>query len=340
MRRRAAHVGQDAPRTGAGGAPGGASAVAARRDVGAAPVTPHARTLAALLRVLHLDARHLRRADDVTAWLAEALYQRYFIGWHQPPRPRDDYAGEPGFVAELLARTAGATTWEAGFTVQRRTRQGSFVANDDVRLWVTDDDGLWPARARAGQRVAVRLPCAREAAIPGFFTVVSRAGRLQRDEAHLKLYLNLAPAAVPSLLDGLVSAPTLRRARFEAKVGNEPSHYGRRDTALVYVAPRDYRRVADWVLAFRARHPRAFRRASPPMTWPLAPGVSAAESPVGVDESFGAHRCRLLAEAVVAARRTGAPWPHAVAARFAAEGLDWQRPWLGQLPARWTRAPG
>lgn len=291
-----------------------------------APVPAHERALA---RVLATLPRPQREDADV---LAEALYQRYFIGWREPERPRADLAGDPAFVAELARRTAYAHTWQPGFVVEQRTPSGVFVVNDDIRLWVTAPADLRPRVTRTGQRVAVRLPCARESALPGFFTVVSRAGRLPVEAANLRLYLHVTPAAVAPLLEGLVSAPPLRSARFEAKVGNEPSHYGRRDTAVLYVAPRDFSRVAAWVLAFRRRQARGFRRETPPMTWPLAPGVAAAESPA-TDESFGAHRCRLIAEAVVGAR---GEWRDAVRRRFAREGLDWARPWLGRLPTAWA----
>ncbi|GMU60232.1 MAG: hypothetical protein AMXMBFR34_19950 [Myxococcaceae bacterium] len=295
---------------------------------------PHERALASLVARLRWPRR--RTPEELTPVLSEWLYQRYFIGWREPGRPREDLAGDAAFVAELLARVGEAQTWEAGFRVAQRTRAGAFVERDGLRLWVTDLTGLWPRPTREGQRVAVRVPCARESAIPGFFTVVSRAGRLEPGEPHLKLYLNVAPRAVPALLEGLVSHPSLRRARFEAKVGNEPAHYCRRDTALLYVDARDYRLVARWCLAFRRRHRSAFRAASPPMTWPLAPGLSAAESPPGDEESYGAQRCRLLAEALVGARQAQADWRSAVAARFAEEGLNWTRPWLGALAVDWT----
>lgn len=290
-----------------------------------ASVPPHERALARVLATLERDD-----ADG----LAEALYQRFFIGWREPARPRVDFAGDSAFVAELASRTGHAHTWQPGFVVEQRTPSGVFVLNDDIRLWVTNTGDLRPRAARRGQRVAVRLPCARESALPGFFTVVSRAGRLPAEAPNLRLYLHAAPAAVAPLLEGLVSAPALRTARFEVKVGNEPSHFGRRDTAVLYVAPRDFRRVAAWVLAFRRRHARHFRRETPPLTWPLAPGVAAAESPA-TDESFGAHRCRLIAEAVVSAR---GDWRGAVRERFAREGLDWARPWLGRLRDAWARS--
>lgn len=303
--------------------------------VRARPLT-HEASLARVLAGLPPRRHRVARREEATAWLAETLYQRYFIGWREPARAREDLAGAPDFVATLAARTAGATTWQPGFVVERCTPSGVFVVNDDIRLWVTNAADVRPRARRSGQRVEVRLPCARESALPGFFTVVSRAGRLAPRAPHLKLYLNVAPAAVAPLFKGLVSAPALSRARFEAKAGNEPSHYGRRDTALLYVEPRDYRRVSGWVLGFRRRLARHFRRDTPPMTWALAPGVAVAESPVETEESFGAHRCRLLAEAVVAAREAGADWRDAVRERFAREGLDWARPWLGRLSREWA----
>ncbi|MEW5738984.1 MAG: T3SS effector HopA1 family protein [Myxococcota bacterium] len=295
-------------------------------------MTRHERALASLLRRWPWALREAPVSE-----LAEWLYQRLFIGWREPSRPREDFAGDPAFVAELLARTGAARTWEDGFTVTQRSRAGAFVARDGLRLFTADASGLRPPRARTGQRVAVRVPCARQSAIPGFFTVVSRAGRLPEGEPHLRLYLHVTARGVPDLLEGLLTDSSLVRARFEAKVGNEPAHYRRRDTAVLYVTPRDFRAVALWCQAFRRRHARDFRADTPPMTWPLGPGLSACESPSGTEESYGAHRCRLIAEGLALAREEALSWAAAVSRRFAQEGLDWAQPWLGRLGATWLK---
>lgn len=295
----------------------------------------HERALAATLRRLRLP-RGAEWHPDTAAHLAEWLYQHLFIDWRPPSRARSDLSGSPWFVAELIARTARATWLEPGFTVTERTADGAFVSNGHIRLWVADQRSLTPHDAVTGEHVSVRVPCAREAALAGFFTVVSRKGRLEPDAPHLKLYLNVTPGGAIALMEGLVTSPALARARFEAKTANDPEHFGRRDTALLYVDPRDVARVVAWLRAFAARRPRALRDGVPPLTLELFRGVAIAESPTMSDESFGAHRCRLIAEGLVTSRREARDWRETVAQRFDREGLDWQRPWLGELPPVWA----
>ena len=289
----------------------------------------HAHALEAC--VARLPWEHLpRQLALATTALAEWLYGEYFIVW-RPSKPRHEYSGSPWFVAELNAHCSGPTTFEPGFRVTRRAAGGAFVEGGGVTLWVPKVRSLRPANAHVGEEVDVELPCAREAVLPGFFTIVSRAGRLDPAAPHLKFYVNATPEGALTVLAGLLELP----ARFEAKVTNDPAHFGRRDTLLVYVTPKHAERVADFLRGFAARR-SALLDETPPMTVPLSRGVAVAESPIHA-ESFGAHRCRLVAEGLLTARLEGAPALDAVAQRFDREGLDWAAPWFGALPRGWLR---
>jgi len=268
--------------------------------------------------------------------LAELLYERVFIDWQ--PGAADGFGEGPAFLAELRERVRGASYLEGGFRVTQREAQGAFVQSDAIRLWVTQEEALAPRRARVGRAVKVRLPCAREAAVPGFFTVVSRKGRLKPDAPYIRAYVNVWPQGALGLVEALVTDRFIKSARFEAQVVNAPSGYGRRDTALVFVHPPDWRRVVWWLRAMHRYEPSWFREATPPMTLPVLPGISAAESRPSEHDVFGAYRCRLLARALLESLRSGTPWATHARAVFAAEGLDFAAPWLGALGEGWTRA--
>ena len=68
------------------------------------------------------------------------------------------------------------------------------------------------------------------------------------------------------------------------------------------------------------------------MTLPLAPGLAFAEDPGG-GESFGVHRCLLLADAAVMAAERGLTAPDdrldVVRERFAEAGISLDTPYLG-----------
>ena len=78
------------------------------------------------------------------------------------------------------------------------------------------------------------------------------------------------------------------------------------------------------------------------MTLPLAPGVAFAEDPGG-GESFGEHRCLLLAEAVVTAAERGLGGAEdrleVVRERFAEAGTTLDAPYLGSSPGYAVDAP-
>jgi hypothetical protein len=251
--------------------------------------------------------------------LAEWLYARWFIGAPTAAAPDVEPAGDAAFVAELSARCEGAFTWQSGFT----RLSNDFVTDGHLRLYV--------ANAREQLRgtpknLSVRLPCAREGLMAGYFAVVSRAGVNAPDAVEHKLYVNATPAGAIELLGALLDAKSLRRTRFQAKTLNHPAHFTRRDTLLIYAEPEGTLRIARWLADFLKRHPRTVRAAIPPLVRPLVTGVGFAESPVG-NESFGFHRCRLVAEGLVTARRERRDWNDCVAERFEREGLDWSRPW-------------
>lgn len=303
------------------------------------------RSLERLAARLQLSRRSLRLPDGVHVprdaapqALEDWLYERFFIDWRAPAgRFSDSVGGAPHFTAQLL-EAAGTTSWfDDRFRVVSRHATGVFVENGVIRLFVRDRRDLRPARAASGRRVAVRLPCARESAMGGFFCFNSRRGRLHDDGPHLKIYLNLKPSLAPALLQGLLHEPSLRRARFDGKVVNDPDAFGRRDTALLYVAPGSITPVLQFLARLRRTNPRGFRAATPPFVLPLAPGVGLAESPPGEDESFGAQRCRLTAGGLLSWLEGEAPtaWS-GVSRQFEQHGLDASQPWLGVLPSAWV----
>ena len=280
-----------------------------------AEMTPHAAKLQPLVRRVPT-----RGATD---W----LYERYFIGARQ--RVQVEPSGDEAFVAELVAACGDARVWQRGFTLARRVKRGAFV-HGPVTLWVAErSTGVRPASARVGEAVSVSVPCVREAAMTGFVGLYARAGGTEHDEPHLKVYVNALPRGAVALFGALCSASELKTARFQAKALNHPRLYGRRDTALLYVRWSDAPRVVKWLGGFVRAHRAWFRDDVPPLTRRVGRGLAVAEAPFDTDESFGAQRCRLIAEGLTTARHERRAWNECVAERFERAGLDWDRPWLG-----------
>lgn len=269
-----------------------------------------------------LTALRAARRPPTEAALTEVLYQQWFIDWRAPADLSAQAAGDDRFVAALMG-AAGADTWLApGWTVTGRVGRNAFVSDGAVQLYVDAFTELSPRNPPAGADVRVRLPCARGCATPGFFLLVSRAGRAPA--VHDKLYLHLTPRG------GTAVVERLRRldARFEAKVANAAAAYGRCDSGVVYVDPAHRPKVARALLALSKEQPRLFGARVPPMTLPLGRGISVAEShPDDGEGSFGEERCRLVARALLLARTGGALEAHLRDVFFRA-GLDPAAAWL------------
>jgi hypothetical protein len=277
------------------------------------------------------EARVLGHRDAALLGLRQHFYSRYFSRWqplaHQRTRYSDRASGEPAFVAALTAAAHGASCWEPGWRVVKSDPSWAFVSNGRLNVFVDDRCQLEPSGALDGAAVQVRLPCARENLAPGFFYLFGRAGPIDRLAGHLKLYLNLAPAGAAPLVEALSRGPRLEALKFEAKLANSPAAYCRVDTALVYVEPDSYAGLLSFLRGVRRSHPAWWREGTPMFTRALGTGLAMAEVPPGLPaESFGRHRCRLVAEEVLSALEEGdgasASWLVRVAARFAREGLE------------------
>ena len=103
------------------------------------------------------------------------------------------------------------------------------------------------------------------------------------------------------------------------KCAVDPKQYARSDVIIAYLALETIERLAAPIAALSHAGVDEARRAGPPLTLRVAPGLTAAFDPGG-NESFGTHRCRLIAEAPGGGVDD-------VLARFAAEGIDPVRPW-------------
>lgn len=118
---------------------------------------------------------------------------------------------------------------------------------------------------------------------------------------------------------------------FRLKVLKDPSHFARCDASVVYVSRSDYRTAAEVLEEIYPRVAVHLRQKTPAFTKPLAEGVGFAEDP-GQWESFGLHRCRILADGMIRAYEQGKESIddrlQVVARRFADDGIDIDKPFL------------
>jgi hypothetical protein len=147
----------------------------------------------------------------------------------------------------------------------------------------------------------------------------------------VRLSWNVAASGAVTLVARLTYALNRAGLPFTLELLDDPARYARRPGAELLLARTDFdAAMASLRPLLRALGPH-LADGAPAFSRPLHRGLALAEEPRG-GESFGAHRCRLLAEAVVEAAehglRTTGERLAAVRDRFAADGVDLAAPYL------------
>jgi HopA1 effector protein family len=244
---------------------------------------------------------------------------------------------DPDFTRRLVAANAGHERWDKGWAIHQFGPNGqAFVRKGDLERVAMPGtfifDGIPGMAPQIGATVSLRVPHDTFDAQPGYYFAFGDALDELADQLSLvRLYFHCSPESALLLMREVTAALNRFQTPFQFKTPAAPALYGRTDAAVLYIGAR-YFPITAQIVAIVIGKVR-FETATPLFSKRLWPGVGAAVEP-GSGESFGSHRCRLTAEGIVDAWRQGGVQETrkrmaAIAARFAAAGLDLQRPWLG-----------
>ncbi|MFI6769400.1 T3SS effector HopA1 family protein [Streptomyces sp. NPDC050355] len=244
---------------------------------------------------------------DLLGKLSRALYDALHSGLTKESsalRPRRDRA----FETELAAVVPHPTT-EISAMVHEVHEEQILVERDGVRVWVPRATGNGNAPS-PGSRVTLQVNPVRAALSPGFLLVDS-AKPPHFEQPQLRVYIHLTdPDHAPAVWGAALSALAATEVSYRAKVISMPGHLPRRDGMVVYLG-RGAWHAARIVAEAVAGMPGTGSQTSV-LTEEMAPGVATAWEPV--DEragmrglSFGEHRSRVTAIALIEAATTGEP---------------------------------
>ncbi len=281
------------------------------------------------------DPQGVRRA--FVGNIRARLYDSFFTqGAPRPATTPEPWPpGEQRALSYELAAANEGTGWlQPGWRVVAQEDGRWVVQRADLRLWVTAEDIETGGGASGiGDAVAVRHSTDLPALSPGFYMARGDRGFSDGQPRVLdRVYLDLRrEGAVPFVRE------TTRRLNgaglaFMAKVVDEPGGFDRRDAAVLFFERRDRKRALDAAGDLARALAPFLDGGAPAMTFPLAPGVAFAEDPGGA-ESFGSHRCLIIAEAAVDAAERGLGSLEdrldLLRERFAQEGITLEAPHLG-----------
>jgi hypothetical protein len=266
---------------------------------------------------------------DLAAALELRLYADLYCTGGAAPAAPTRVEPSPRWPSEAVMALTRAVTGrrpvERGWTVTGRNRDELIVRRDGLTLRAVRGDVARRSGNENEPGVALRLPAVRIGTPDGFFVVYGGVTDAGRTPARLdRFYANVRGEGRPGFVRRLTGELNRRDVPFRLKVINDPSS-ARCDSAILYTAADRRDEVADLVSGVAARCVTHLRRRVPVFSHTLAPGIGFAEDPQ-TDVSFGTHRCRIVAEALIGARRRGLSGREAmlsaIAEAFAAAGLD------------------
>jgi hypothetical protein len=302
------------------------AAVSLRGPLGYVWLGRPGRTLPAWLRDGMDDAE--RRAFLLSSVRGELYASFYCRGRVEPARWREPQpvAGDPWLLEALAAANAGSGGWEPGWSIERIEGEVAVVRSPALRARVPlsacrADDGP----PQPGADASLRLASERPGLSPGHLTLVG--GELDGDV--VRVYWHVIAAGAVELVRALTSRLEADGFAYRFKLAHHPLGFNRADAAVLYLRAEDFPPLRTALAGLAEALAHRLRPRVPAFTLPLAAGVGLAEDP---GESFGEHRCRLLAEGILEAREHGARGRTArserVMARFARAGVDIDAPYL------------
>jgi hypothetical protein len=237
------------------------------------------------------------------------------------------------FVVGLSAANAGVGSRQSGWIVQSLSGNSLVVERGGLAVWISRDDTLC-ARSESidvGTAVEVRLPKELLRVSPGHYMALGD-GELDLSSTIVRIYWNLRAEGAAQFVGRATGLLNGSQVPFRLKVLNEPDFYHRCDAGVLYIHRTDYSRAAPTLTTVYRDLRSMLDPTTPPFTKRLAPGLAVAEEPATVGESFGTHRCRLVADALIAAYEETCndlrARRDAVAQRFSDEGLRLAEPHL------------
>lgn len=275
------------------------------------------------------------QSETLTDALAKKLYSKLYTRRQETSstQRRLTLDAIQAFQARLQAVGVDRTFWQAGWNLAAIDQQGICTVERDgmryrsLRRDVRNEHGP----LQVGAEVALRVPGNAPDLMPGFHTLLrGRDSGTRGSTWVVRLYWNLTSEVATRWLSETSSQLDKLGIPFTAKVLDDPRAYGRADAGVLYLAPNSWREAMPGVVRIYHHLQHALCRPTPLFTLPLAPGLAVAEGPSD-GQSFGEHRCRLIAGALVDAFEHGMAVDSAVDAAFQQAGLD---------PAKPYRAPG
>ena len=277
--------------------------------------------------------------DYLRHTLQQCLYRQWYCLGAPAPADALNPSAHPSalptpFLAALSKANCGTGPLESGWRVHAIDGNLIVIQRDGLLVWARPNDiaSIDCTTPNLGTSITVHLPKELLRSSPGFYLALGNKELPPPGaEPIVRLYWNVSVNAAPHLMKSVTTKLNEAGVPFRCKMISAPDAYARCDAAVLYLPKRCYLSTRDIVAAIHHEMQADIDDAVPALTKQLAPGLGLAEDP-GDGNSFGMHRCDLVAEGIIRARerqlRSIQKRLAVVLACFIEAGLDGARPYL------------
>ncbi|MBV8729106.1 MAG: hypothetical protein JO336_04790 [Acidobacteriia bacterium] len=243
-------------------------------------------------------------AAEAEARLRDLLYERcYMRRLNTDARSPAMSNGNTSLLNELRSANHGRARWQSGWRIESVLNGNWITAGRDGLTrtfapgeFITKEGPGMPLRV--GAAVDVYFAVESEYMQPGFYFAFGETVSDEWDNGCLlRFYWHLEPAGAALLLASISSRLNRFQVPYRFKCLIAPGAYIRADSAVLFVPRRCFQVVARLLRDTRRSIASHLRTEAPLFTKSLAHGLAFAEDP-GAAQSFGMHRCGVLAQSM------------------------------------------
>lgn len=240
-----------------------------------------------------------------------------------------------GFYEKLHQNNQGKGYWSPNWLVINEESDGCLlVKRNGLTLHIQKDIYLhdMDKNATVGQLVAIKMP--KNLVQNAFYMAVSNQGN-QEHEDITRVYFNVTPEGAISIMKSLTELLNYLQIPFSFKALYNPEDYKRYDSAVLYFNKNNYPLVYEVLKRIYSENANYFLEQIPLFTKKLAPGLGCAEEPenkFAEQESFGTHRCQMIANGLINSWHKGDNSPESkimsIFEQFALQKIKLESPYL------------
>jgi hypothetical protein len=214
------------------------------------------------------------------------------------------------FYTQIHESNCGQGFFDRGWCIIGQVDGLVAVKKQNLTLYVEPDRHLQTEVTKAGDIVAVKMPCNRLKT--GYYLAIGNAG-LHDESQQINLYFNLCAEGAVPVMGFLTQRLNSLEIPFTFQVPSNPEDYDRYESGILYCARSDYGKVRSVLADLYREHGGYFRAATPLLTRAvldraIAPGLAMAEEPshkFSESEDYGLHCCQILTHGLLQAYEQG-----------------------------------